>query len=785
MKKIYRLLLIFMPAFVLLSGCYAFFQEKIPMDISKDSSSLTELVVPEEKESFLAFPAQVFVSDKVYQDKIVVSWKDVQGATSYQIERAVIDSTKSGEDLELSEEKFEILKEYWPKNTFEDKILSSPTSLSSEYNNIYYYRIKAENISKSLESEFTPFSDGERYLNGGQLFSSPQNVEATKGAAENYIDIKWNPVPNATNYVIYRTEKSNGSQLEEIETIRSDSTSYRNEMIDSERGKEFYYKIQAKNGNSSSALSSIAMGYSLQFGAPSAPNGITVVEPFAKSKSSLTLKWDQVPEPSSEYKRTYSVYRTSSEDNVYTLVKSGIPIAETTITDTSVKPGLIYYYFIQTVDEENSNKSNKIKSAFSEKTDTTFGYLLSAPSDISVKKTDTQDKLLRFKAALGEIEANLPFSYNIYSSDSKDGTYILLQQFTPDAENARDENGYYSVTVSNKPFYKVSTVFEESLEGGESNYSEPVAPVPDAPENVCATKTENLASDSNVSWAPNANGVYPVKITWKKPSQGNTPFAYDVYRSTKPDSGFKKITETPVMADGQDSFYYIDVNDSAVSGIFYFYRIRSLNSLLQGTEQNNPLDDLPTNGGKRDSWGYGAVTPDQWFREYNKTVARSQEKLTLMHKPNDMDKLGSETIKADYTTRNNSAPGTLSYNAAIAGLGAEIKMHYAGDYADDLITCQSQDGEIIIGYKFVITGDTNTSSNMSANGSMNGTVTCTYSTENNLVQGMYPGEAVYNNLQIKGGGAGGGSYGVTTRDLNGNEINKADVDWQVGEEIHK
>ena len=457
--------------------------------------------------------------------------------------------------------------------------------------------------------------------------------------------------------------------LEEIETIRSDSTSYRNEMIDSERGKEFYYKIQAKNGNSSSALSSIAMGYSLQFGAPSAPNGITVVEPYAKSKSSLTLKWDPVPEPSSEYTRTYSVYRTSSEDNVYTLVKSGIPRDETTITDTSVKPGRIYYYFIQTVDEEISNKSNKIKSAFSEKTNTTFGYLLSSPSDISVKKTDTQDKLLRFKAALGEIEATLPFSYNIYYSDSKDGTYILLQQFTPDAENARDENGYYSVTVLNKPFYKVSTVFEGSVEG-ESNYSEPVAPVPDAPENVCATKTENLASDSNVSWAPNANGVYPVKITWKKPSQGNTPYAYDVYRSTKPDSGFKKITETPVMADGQDSFYYIDVNDSAVSGVFYFYRIRSLNSLLQGTEQNNPLDDLPKN---RDSWGYGAVTPDQWFREYNKTVARSQEKLTLMHKPNDMDKLGSETIKADYTTRNNSAPGTLSYNAAIAGLGAEIK----------------------------------------------------------------------------------------------------------------
>ena len=785
MKKIYRLLLSFMPALVLYTGCYAFFQEKIPMDISKDSSSLTDLIVPEEKETFLSYPEQVFVSDKVYQDKIVVSWKDVPGATSYQIERAVIDGTKTGEDLILSEEKFELLKEYWPKNTFEDKILSLPTSLSPEYNNTYYYRIKAENISKSLESDFTPFSDGDNYINGGKLFSSPQNVEASKGKAENYIDITWNPVPNATNYIIYRTEKSNGSQLEEIAVIRSDSTSYRNEMIDSERGKEFYYKIQAKNGNSSSALSSIAMGYSLQFGAPSAPNGITVVDQFAKSKSSLTLKWERAPDPSSEYERTYSVYRTSSEDNVYTLVKSGLPQDTTTITDTGVKPGLIYYYFIQTVDIEILNKSNKIKSAFSEKSDTTYGYLLSSPSDISVKKkADSPQKLLRFKAALGEIEENLPFSYNIYSSDSKDGTYILLKSFIPDSQNARDEDVYYNVEVENKPFYKVSTVYALSVEG-ESDYSEPVAPVPDAPENVCATKTENLASDSSVPWSPNANGVYPVKVTWKKPSSGNTPYAYDVYRSTKPDSGFKKITETPVMAGGQDSFYYIDVNDSAVSGVFYFYRVRALNSLLQGTEQNDPLDDFPKNGGNRDSWGYGAVTPDQWFREYNKTVGRSQEKLTFMHKPNDMDKLGSETIKADFTTRDNSAPGTLSYNAAIAGLGAEIKMHYAGDYADEQIKCQSQDGEILIGYKFVITGDTNTSSNMSANGKMNGTVTCTHSTENNLIQGMYPGEAVYNNLQIKGGAAGGGFYGVTTRDLKGNEINKGEVDWKVGEEIHK
>lgn len=57
---------------------------------------------------------------------------------------------------------------------------------------------------------------------------------------------------------------------------------------------------------------------------------------------------------------------------------------------------------------------------------------------------------------------------------------------------------------------------------------------------------------------------------------------------------------------------------------------------------------------------------------------------------------------------------------------------------------------------------------------MHGTVNCS---------GMYPGQAVYDNLQIKGGAAGGGYYLVTTKDLSGSELlSQAKVDWTVGEE---
>ena len=48
---------------------------------------------------------------------------------------------------------------------------------------------------------------------------------------------------------------------------------------------------------------------------------------------------------------------------------------------------------------------------------------------------------------------------------------------------------------------------------------------------------------------------------------------------------------------------------------------------------------------------------------------------------------------------------------------------------------------------------------------------------------MYPGEAYYGNLEIKSGAAGGGTYGVKTFDLEGNEIlSSGAVDWLVGEE---
>ena len=175
-----------------------------------------------------------------------------------------------------------------------------------------------------------------------------------------------------------------------------------------------------------------------------------------------------------------------------------------------------------------------------------------------------------------------------------------------------------------------------------------------------------------------------------------------------------------------------------------------------------------------------------------------------MHKPSDLDKVGSETIYGDIS-------GSLSYKAAVEGLGAKITMHYE-NFADKFISDDST-----LGIKFVLQGNTDTTSNMSANGHMHETVQC-YTKEIDVTDasamsasfdklsggqrdaisatgdkhylcGMYPGKAVYNNLEIKGGAAGGGYYGVETYELDHTQnsagtvvLAEGKVDWLVGEE---
>jgi len=740
-----------------LTSCAELMQPKLSMDTGTDSGSLSDFIIPPVKITKLNAPDQLFASQGQFKNQISLSWNAVENATSYIIERAVVKRDELGSDITagvkaLDETAFETKLSYTSKTTFEDTILIEAGAYNEEYNNVYIYRVAAENRKLKLQSDFSDYK-APSGAGIGWLLAPPKNVEAWKGKSISEIRITWTKNQDAAYYYIYRGKDV--ENMEKIDTVYGNQTEYVNQISSSNQGVEFYYKIEAvTNTYAVSAKSGEALGYALKEGAPTAPSTITV-QGLGLSTDSLSVSWDSVTVAGAE-SVSYSVYRNSSEDSVYSLLKAGL--TTNSFTDNTAKPSVVYYYYVQTVAVKNSDT---LKSPFSEtgadSETPARGFLLSPPAELEAVDSDidkTTKVKIRWKPATGEeyLPDGKKFSYNVYYNASADGLFTSNCTYSDFAF----AEGYYSCEVDKQPFYKITSVNTDN--GKESNFSIVIAPMPDAPKNVYASKTEKIPE----VWVSNENGVYPVKVTWEVPDADPVPYGYIVYRSTKLESGYRKISDDVITGTS-----FIDVGDNFATvkpGVLYFYKVVSVNSLEQGKKSNNPAaEELKTYGkvNLADSWGYGAITRDYWFRQYNKTVMHSQTKLTLMHKTPDTAKLGSETIKGDIS-------GTLGYKAAIAGLGADITMPYQ-NYADYYVSDNSA-----YGIYFFLNGNTDTSSDMSGNGNMSGTV---------VVLGMYPAEAYYNTLQIKGGAAGGGGYGVLTKDLNGNTIlEKELVDWKVGEE---
>ncbi|MCR4741787.1 MAG: fibronectin type III domain-containing protein [Treponema sp.] len=727
------------------TSCYNWYENKIDMDTESLQVNLNDFMYEAPEITELSCPTQVLASQGLYSGVIKIHWNAVPYARSYRIERAVMQADSNGLYATPEEGDFSVIEKYVYSTNYQDTVLSNPLTDSDEYQYKYYYRVSAENIKEGYDpSEFTDINNQDTQ-GLGWLLAPPKNIEAWKGKSIDSIQISWDSVENASQYQIYRGTKASQIAMVLLDEIKANNTSYLNEIDEDEKGQEFYYQVRALLANGAlSAPTGFALGYSLTANAPAAPNNVKVTNGKSQSTDNLKITWDPVEKEG--YTITYSVYRTSSESSIYESVKQGT--SDTSCTDSnSLKKGLKYYYYVQTLACSNSDSTAIEKSAFSASgpndASPAVGWLLSPPSSCEVADSTEEDKVkLRWTPAVGYDEEGITFNYNIYACQTLDGEFTLIDTISDLTSLTLDDDNYYSYDIIKNNFYRISTYnVGESM---ESDLGEKIAPSPSAPRSVTASKTSALDGLSNYSY--NTNEVYPVKITWQAP-ENESPSGYNIYRSTKSDSGFRKINDDIVK-----DFSYLDENETARAGTVYYYKVISLNVLGQGNKGNDQDEN---------SRGYGAITRDQWFREYNKSIMSSQAKLTLMHKSNDMDKLGSETINGDIS-------GTLSYNAAIAGLGAEITMPY-NNYCDFYIGNNSA-----LGKYFVLTGNTDTTSNMSANGNMHGTVNCT---------GMYPGQAVYDNLQIKGGAAGGGYYLVTTKDLSGSEIlSQAKVDWTVGEE---
>lgn len=774
---------------VLVCFCLAFvscanaFQDKVSVSNGGNTSTLGDIFVSAEVVGKLDTPSEIHVSLYEFKDKIRVSWSPVKHAAYYTLERLVVtEKSESGEWVIPEDAEFSVLEhtQQLYSTSYTDTIIKDGLNDSLDYTNekygyAYFYRVRAENPRLGYEE-----SD-EKVSSCGSLLPPPSGTKATAGESEKYIEITWNQSAGAVRYEIYRSEREDGTNSAKVGTVTAGSASYKDDKVSSFNGSDLFYTVFSINMiGEKSVVGPVALGYTLLPGAPNRVQNVRVKKGHGESAQTIEIEWNPITD-SGNGEIIYTVYRSSSESSTMKKRKE----VEGTIcsySDSSeLKQNVYYYYYVQPSKVEKKNEDDKegtvLKGPMSksgpESSAPAEGFILSDPSTVEVQKIsgDSSKCRINFTPVIGDKnfsdnprDYKNSYTYVVYGGNSIGGTFGEIER----SSGLEFANGKYSMEVSANPFYKVGVEFNNEKTSPINVY----APAPYAARDVYVTRAEKIedysqyvpaATTSTTEPGTNSNGVHAVKITWKAPEGG--AFSYNIYRSEKRGSGFKKITEVPILDTGKEKYEYIDRNNAAKAGTIYYYYVLSLNSLGQGA--NKSEIDAPTleNGIIKTKnadgsacgrgWGWGALSAWQYMREQRKTVESSQKKLTLMHKPNNLDKQGSETVNGDIC-------GTLSYDTK-AGVGtAYVTMPYT-NYADSYIGNNKD-----LGIYFLFDGNTDTDTDWSANGKMKGVVTC---------RGMYPGKVRYDNVEIKSGNAGGGYYGVIRDGIDSNEVN---VDYKAG-----
>ena len=140
---------------------------------------------------------------------------------------------------------------------------------------------------------------------------------------------KWNAVPGATKYEVYRS--TDNKNFKKIATVTG--TSYLDK--NSGNGVRYYYKVRAVNVNGSKTV----------YGSYSSVKSSTVLEKptinrVIEENSGITLKWSKVPGADKYY-----IYR-STDGESFTKIKT---VTGTSYTDTKIVSGTTYTYRIAPV----------------------------------------------------------------------------------------------------------------------------------------------------------------------------------------------------------------------------------------------------------------------------------------------------------------------------------------------------------------------------------------------------------------------------------------------------
>lgn len=251
----------------------------------------------------------------------------------------------------------------------------------------------------------------------------------------------------------------------------------------------------------------------------------------AVSSSKIQLTWS-----SAEGADRYAVYRSTSAENGFQKLKT--VSGSLSYTDTGVAPAVVYYYRVVPVNSASGDEIENAAMAIKAKTP--------AKVQISRLAVKSPTKIQLF----WNISAGSS-GYEIYRAGSRTGNY----QKIADIEGKNTDSYVDSKVMPGKTYYyKIRPTNQNGGTFGAGSYSDPVK-----------GKTVAKAVFTSITSVDSKT----MRFTWKKVSGASS---YEIYRSTKKDSGYKRIATVKGSARK-----YTD--KTVTSGKKYFYKIVTIGML--------------------------------------------------------------------------------------------------------------------------------------------------------------------------------------------------------------
>ncbi|OGV55286.1 MAG: hypothetical protein A2X45_15440 [Lentisphaerae bacterium GWF2_50_93] len=343
----------------------------------------------------IAVPAApvVSASDGMFDDRILLNWKTVPGATRYEVFR---NKTKLPPDP-INDKIAEVADITYEDNSKEVIVDDIPGTL-------FYYFVTAKNTVGTSK----PSASNSGFIMKAPLLT-PAAPLASDGIYFDRINVKWTKVIGATSYQVYRTETLT-APLIGVDTPAGETTAlflddFAKDFVPQAGGvlnvNNYYYWIAAKNQNGTSPISKVNSGFLSKKG----PATITASNGTYSDR--VVVTWAAVPGATA-----YDVYRCTDIKFILGPSTVGNAVEGLEFEDVPPVSDTVYYY--------------KVKAKYNAKYDSNFCLGTAIGKMTTGASSPTVELALDNNTDSGSITDKLKGSSLYYSVDVPYGTTRIV-----------------------------------------------------------------------------------------------------------------------------------------------------------------------------------------------------------------------------------------------------------------------------------------------------------------------------------------------------------------------